>query len=88
MPSCRTARYAAFISATGGTFPERRHLFALANTFMIGHYDHVVAWADWAAQQVESWPDTVTPATTHEAQVRDMLAPGRAAWQAAGHTED
>nr|WP_198426083.1 PadR family transcriptional regulator [Microbacterium ureisolvens] len=82
------ARYAAFISATGGTFPERRHLFALANTFMIGHYDHVVAWADWAEQQIESWPDTVTPATTHEAQVRDMLAPGRAAWQVAGHTED
>ncbi|WP_203581407.1 PadR family transcriptional regulator [Microbacterium hibisci] len=82
------ARYAAYISTTGGTFPERRHLFALANTFMIGHYDHIVAWADWAEQQVESWPDTVTPATTHEEQVREMLSPGRDAWRASGHTED
>jgi DNA-binding PadR family transcriptional regulator len=73
------ARYAAFISETGGTFPERRHLFALANTFMIGHYDHIVSWADWAEQQIATWPDTVSPATTHGDQVRDMLAPGREA---------
>ena len=71
------ARYAAYISTTGGTFPERRHLFALANTFMIGHYEHIVAWAEWAEDQISSWPDTVTPATTHGDQVREMLAPGR-----------
>ncbi len=82
------ARYAAFISTTGGTFPERRHLFALANTFMIGHYDHIVAWADWAALQIEDWPDTVTPAVTHESHVHDMLAPGRKAWEAAHPPED
>ncbi|MBW9121664.1 PadR family transcriptional regulator [Microbacterium trichothecenolyticum] len=76
------ARYAAFISATGGTFPERRHLFALANTFMIGHYDHIISWADWAEQQIADWPDTVTPATTHGDQVREMLAPGRERFQA------
>jgi len=75
------ARYAALISATGGTFPERRHLFALANTFMIGHYDHIVTWADWALEQVADWPDTVSPATTNGEQVHDMLAPGRAALQ-------
>jgi DNA-binding PadR family transcriptional regulator len=75
------ARYAAYISATGGTFPERRHLFALANTFMIGHYDHMLSWTDWAEQQIAGWPDTVTPATDNEAQVRDMLSPGRAAWE-------
>ena len=76
------ARYAAFISATGGTFPERRHLFALANTFMIGHYDHIISWADWAERQIADWPDTVTPATTHGDQVREMLAPGRERFQA------
>ena len=81
------ARYAAFISATGGTFPERRHLFALANTFMIGHYEHIVAWADWAEQQIADWPDTVTPASTNGEQVRDMLAPGRAAWEKSGNAE-
>jgi len=75
------ARYAAYISTTGGTFPERRHLFALANTFMIGHYEHIVAWAEWAEDQISSWPDTVTPATTHADQVREMLAPGRDALQ-------
>ncbi|MFD4958117.1 PadR family transcriptional regulator [Microbacterium sp. NPDC058389] len=75
------ARYAAYISATGGTFPERRHLFALANTFMIGHYDHILRWTDWAEGQLADWPDTVTPASTHEAQVRDMLTPGREAWE-------
>jgi len=81
------ARYAAFISETGGTFPERRHLFALANTYMIGHYDHILAWADWAEEQIADWPDTVTPATTNGGQVRDMLAPGRAVWGEGGSTE-
>jgi DNA-binding PadR family transcriptional regulator len=75
------ARYATYISATGGTFPERRHLFALANTFMIGHYEHIIAWADWAEAQLASWPDTVSPATTHGDQVREMLAAGREALQ-------
>lgn len=75
------ARYAAYISGTGGTFPERRHLFALANTFMIGHYEHILAWADWAEQQIAEWPDTVTPATTRQEQVRDMLTPGREVWR-------
>jgi DNA-binding PadR family transcriptional regulator len=78
------ARYAAYISATGGTFPERRHLFALANTFMIGHYEHILAWSDWAEAQLASWPDTVSPATTHGDQVREMLAAGR---QALRHDE-
>ncbi|MDQ7877144.1 PadR family transcriptional regulator [Microbacterium sp. QXD-8] len=75
------ARYAAYISTTGGTFPERRHLFALANTFMIGHYEHIVAWAEWAEAQISSWPDTVSPAITNGDQVREMLAPGRDALQ-------
>ena len=39
------AAHAAFIAATGGTFPERKHLFAMVNRFMIGHYDHVIEWA-------------------------------------------
>ena len=73
------ARYAAFISETGGTFPERKHLFALANTFMIGHYEHVISWTEWAEQQIADWPDTVAPARTHGGQVHDMLAPGREA---------
>ena len=72
------ASHARYIAETGGTFPERRHLFALANTFMIGHYDHIVGWVDWALEQTSSWPDTVTPAGDDE-QVLRMLAPGIAA---------
>jgi DNA-binding PadR family transcriptional regulator len=74
------ARYAMHISETGGTFPERRHLFALSNTFMIGHYDHIIQWTTWALEQTESWPDAATPAVTHDQQVLDMLAAGRQAW--------
>jgi len=80
------AQYAAHISETGGTFPERKHLFALANTFMVGHYEHIISWADWAAAQISDWPDTVTPALTHGDRVHDMLAPGRDA--AAGPARD
>lgn len=76
------AAYAHRISETGGTFPERRHLFALANTFMIGHYAHIIEWASWALAQTESWPDASSPAITHADQVQDMLAAGRNAWHA------
>jgi PadR family transcriptional regulator AphA len=76
------ARYAVHISETGGTFPERRHLFALSNTFMIGHYNHIIEWTTWALEQTESWPDPASPAETHQTQVRDMLAEGRNAWGA------
>ncbi|MDY0908182.1 PadR family transcriptional regulator [Microbacterium sp. CFBP9034] len=69
------AEHAAYISATGGTFPERRHLFGLANTFMIGHFDHIIGWATWALAQIERWPDTVAPAAD-DAQVRELLAAG------------
>lgn len=54
--------HAANIAATGGTFPERRHLFALANRFMVGHYDHIIEWAGWALEETSGWPDTTSPA--------------------------
>lgn len=74
------ARYAVNISETGGTFPQRRHLFALSNTFMIGHYVHIIEWTTWALEQTASWPDAASPAETHQAQVRDMLVEGRKVW--------
>lgn len=72
------AVHAATIARDGGTFPERQHLLGMANRFMIGHYQHISDWATWALEQTESWPDTVTPATGNDAQVREMLAPGLA----------
>ncbi|WP_457101087.1 PadR family transcriptional regulator [Microbacterium sp. P5_E9] len=82
------ADHAAFIASTGGTFPERQHLFALANRYMIGHYDHIIEWVDWSLEQIASWPDTVTPATDNVAQVAEMLAPSVAAKAADSPAED
>jgi PadR family transcriptional regulator AphA len=65
--------YAQNIVATGGTFPERQHTFALANRFMTGHFTHIVEWAAWALEEIETWPDTVSPAQTHTDRVRDLL---------------
>lgn len=68
------AQHAAFMEANaGGTHPERRHLLALANLFMIGHYSHIVDWANWALRQTETWPDTRSPATTHVEQTTATL---------------
>lgn len=70
------AGYAAYIAETGGSFPERQHLFALVNTYMIGHHDHVIEWATWALRETADWSDTISPATGDPARVRAMLAPG------------
>ncbi|SNT45283.1 PadR family transcriptional regulator [Rhodococcoides kyotonense] len=58
----------------GGTFPEREHLMALANNFMIGHFTHIVEWAEWALTEIEEWPDTVAPATSSHERNREILA--------------
>ena len=73
------ADHAVFIDATGGTFPERQHLFAMVNRFMIGHFDHIIEWASWALEQVSSWPDPASPATGNDSQIHEMLVPGLAA---------
>jgi hypothetical protein len=69
------AGHAAYIAQTGGTFPERRHLLAMANRFMIGQYDHIIDGATWALEHIETWPDATTPAGDDE-QVREMLQAG------------
>jgi PadR family transcriptional regulator AphA len=70
--------HAGFIAQTGGTFPERQHLFAMVNRFMIGHFDHIAQWADWALTEIASWPDTTSPAFGNDEQIHEMLAPGLA----------
>jgi PadR family transcriptional regulator, regulatory protein AphA len=47
----------------GGTYPERRHLFALSSAFMIGHFTHLAQWATWALSEIETWTDTTAPPT-------------------------
>lgn len=72
------AGHARFIATTGGTFPERQHLFAMSNRFMIGHFDHIAQWAEWALGQTAAWVDTTSPAVGNEEQIHEMLAPGLA----------
>ena len=50
------------LDTRGGTQPERLHLFALVNRFTVGHFDHIVRWATWAAAEVATWPDPASPA--------------------------
>jgi DNA-binding PadR family transcriptional regulator len=52
----------SYAAATGGgTYPERQHVFGLANTFMVGHFTHLEQWATWALAEVEQWTDTRPP---------------------------
>jgi len=76
------AAHASTLAGTADTFPERRHLLAMANRFMIGHYEHIIEWSAWALQQTATWPDAVTPAVDNQAQIHEMLAPGLATWPA------
>ncbi|WP_426574513.1 PadR family transcriptional regulator [Aquihabitans sp. McL0605] len=69
----RYAAHAQFMLATGGTFPEREHTFALANRFMIGHFTNIIDWSAWALDEIASWPDTTSPAQTHRDRTRAIL---------------
>jgi DNA-binding PadR family transcriptional regulator len=42
-------------------FPERLHLSSLINKFFVEYADTVERWADWAAAEVERWPDVNGP---------------------------
>lgn len=67
-------RHAEFlIRHDGGTEPERLHVFALANRYMIEHFTLQIEWARWALVQIEDWPDTIVPATERRDQAMDIL---------------
>lgn len=75
------AAHAAYILATGGTFPERRHLFAMVNRFMVTHYENLLEWAHWALEEIADW-DTTEVSAADDERVAAMLAPGLAVWDA------
>lgn len=64
---------AMLVSETGGIFPQRRHLTGLVNTYMIGHFDHMIAWADWALEESASWDDASSPAADGDASRRLLM---------------
>jgi DNA-binding PadR family transcriptional regulator len=57
-----------------GSYPSRQHLLAFAANFMVGHFTHMISWTDWMLKEVETWPDTTSPASTHAARVTEVLA--------------
>lgn len=66
--------HARFMLETrGGTHPDRLHLFAMANLFTVGHFDHIVRWAEWALEHIDGWPDAVSPADTSAEQAYAVL---------------
>src|SRR5262249_3753738 len=65
------ANYA--IASDGGSVPERAHVFAIVNRYMVKHFNLMIEWAGWALEQVEDWPDSATPATTHRNQTRQSF---------------
>lgn len=56
-----------------GSFPERQHLLAMSAKFMVGHFTHIISWADWMLTEIETWPDTTSPATTHADRIQTIL---------------
>nr|WP_296769079.1 PadR family transcriptional regulator [Rhodococcus sp. (in: high G+C Gram-positive bacteria)] len=56
-----------------GTFPDREHLMALANRFMVGHFTHMAQWSEWALAETRSWSDTVEPAVTEHERSREIF---------------
>jgi PadR family transcriptional regulator, regulatory protein AphA len=61
------------LSPEGGDHPDRLHLFAMVNRFTVGHFAHIVSWAEWALGEIEDWPDTKTPAVTRADQAHATL---------------
>jgi DNA-binding PadR family transcriptional regulator len=71
------AQFAAMakgILDTGGEFPERLHVNALGMRFMIDHYDHIISWTDWVLQNIQTWNDTTTAASTWAGPARQVLS--------------
>jgi PadR family transcriptional regulator AphA len=62
------AGWAAFMVDDGGDYPTRMHTNALVMRFMMGHFTHLIDWANWALDATRDWPDTKTPAQTWAAE--------------------
>lgn len=63
------AGWAAYMAVhDGGDYPQRIHVYALAMRFMIGHFTHIIDWANWALDATSTWPDTTTPAKSWVAE--------------------
>ncbi len=53
--------------------PERLHLMALANRFMVEHFCTIAEWARWALDACATWNDTTSPARTDPPGIQAVL---------------
>jgi PadR family transcriptional regulator AphA len=62
----------------GGRYEERRATTLLTGAFLTDFYALVAQWAEWAAAEVEGWPDDIAGHRTAPELTRAVLA--RAKW--------
>jgi DNA-binding PadR family transcriptional regulator len=65
--------FARLFRDTPGPFPGRRAVITLAGKFVTDFADMLGAWAEWAAEIVEGWPDDIATADADLA-VLDAIA--------------
>lgn len=63
----------ALVEVAEPMYPQRHHLFAMANRFCVDHFNNIEQFATWALQQTETWPDPISPSETHRSQTRAVL---------------
>lgn len=61
------------LDASSRMHPERLHLMAVANRFMVGHFCHLHEWALWALDETANWDDTVSPSRTRGPEIEQIL---------------
>jgi PadR family transcriptional regulator AphA len=65
-----------------GPYQYRAATPMLAGAFFTDFYAMVAQWADWATQQIETWPDDPADAVADPAELQKIAL--RADWQQAG----
>lgn len=67
-----------FLAAEDGLYAERRATTLLLGAFLTDFYKLVADWADWATDEVESWPKDISTHRVSRDRTREVLE--RARW--------
>lgn len=67
-----------FLAAEEGLYADRRATTLLLGAFLTDFYKLVADWADWATDEVESWPEDISSHRIPADRTRDVLE--RARW--------
>jgi DNA-binding PadR family transcriptional regulator len=64
----------AILDAPDTIYPERRHLFAMANVYCVEHFRTIEDFATWALDHTEDWTDPMAAADdAHRPEADDAL---------------